>query len=607
MIQRSLTFILTITLAGSLQAQEQKSVLQLAEEAYAREEYAVAGALYQRIARNKKDRTPLPLMMKMAHSHRETGRFSEAASFYRQIIARPNHPAAAYFAYGEVLRQLEQYDSARQQYALFNTNNTDSVQLKNIALQGCDSAALWKQTPAPLQLQPLKELNTPGSDLVNGRVSRGLLLMSNGYRNLVLSGLSEANPSTDKRTQQPFYKAYTYRQNTQGNPVMHLEELLPGVMGKFDYHIGPACLSNAEDTLYATINIQGKSVPLTSRKGAVNGKRQLQIWQSVKTDGRWSQPVLLPGINMAGYSSSHALLNREGNVLYFVSDRPGGQGQSDLWYCEKQADGTWGTPVNCGSINTIAAESFPTMNEEGVLYFSSKGLPGFGGYDIFRAKGEKASWQTPENIKAPLNSGADDIGFIADNNGRQGYIASNKQGGAGSDDIYYFTDVDFFNRLNGIQPPAVNTGHNIHPPATQNPNTSTSQPNIAKQHGAEEEADKQTLEQLKFLYDYNSARLLPESQAILDQVASVMQQHPEWKIMIISYADSRGSDAYNNNLSAKRCLSAINYLAGKGISEKRLYYVNKGELDPVNRCADGVPCSEEEYRPNRRSELRVMW
>lgn len=587
-----------MTLAGSLYAQEQKSVLQLAEEAYAREEYAVAGALYKRQARSKGDKTPVALLMKLAHSYREIGYFNEAAGFYQQIIARADRPSAAYFAYGETLRQLEQYDAARQQYALFNTTNADSLKLKEIALRGCDSAAVWK--PLPLQLQPVKALNTSGSDLVSGIIGQDMLLMSTGHR------ASGPNPDKDKRTQRPYYKAYAYRQNTQGNPVMYLEELVPEQLDKYDYHVGPVCMSDGEDTLYATVNIQGKHVPVTG-KGPVNGVRQLQIYQSIKTDGKWGKMTLLPGINVAGHSSSHAVLNRGGNILYFVSDRPGGFGQTDLWYCEKQADGSWGTPVNCGEkINTIAAETFPTVNEGGILYFSSKGYAGLGGYDIYRVKGEKTNWETPENMKAPFNSGADDIGLVLKDNGYEGYLASNKQGGTGSDDIYYFMDRDYYNRVNHIVvPPTSVIDRGTKPPAI--PSTGTTGKTGTRQLTAEEEADKRLLEQLKFLYDYNSARLLAESRQILDQAAEVLKRRPDWKVVVASFADSRGTDQYNTDLSALRCFSVIAYLADKGIDPKRLYYANKGELEPVNRCKDGVPCSEEEYRQNRRSELRVRF
>lgn len=596
-------------LAGSLQAQEQKTIAQLAEEAYAREEYAVAGALYKLQVRSKGNKTPVALLMKMARSYQEIGLFKEAADAYRQVIAKPGHPASAYFAYGETLRQLEQYDSARQQYALFTTTHADSLKLKAVALEGCDSAAVWKAQAANVQLTSLKELNTPESDLVTGVINQGLLLMSNGYRTLVLGGNTEADPDQDKRTQQPYYKSYVYQQYASGNATMYLEEIAPKLLGKYDYHIGPLCLNSTEDTLYATINIQGKKAIPTTRKGPLNGVRRLQIWQSVKKDGKWSEPVLLPGINVANYSSSHAVLSADGSTLYFVSDRPGGLGQTDLWYSEKQPDGNWGTPVNCGEkINTVASETFPTVNEEGILYFSSKGYPGLGGYDIYRAKGAKASWDRPENMKMPFNSGADDIGLILKRNGYEGYLASNKPGGMGRDDIYSFSDRDYHNRVNHIVPPAV-TDRTTPLPGQQVPSATGpgQRPVPAKQRTAEEEEDKRQLEQLKFLYDYNSAVLLAESRQLLDKAAEVLRRHPDWRIVIASFADSRGADGYNIDLSAMRCFAVIDYLMNKGIDPKRLYYTNKGEQEPVNRCKDGVPCTEEEYKQNRRSELKVKW
>jgi outer membrane protein OmpA-like peptidoglycan-associated protein len=589
------------SIAFNLYSQEQKSLSQLANEAYARQEYAEAGALYNRIARSKGNKMPVDQLMKMARSYQEIGYFREASDIYQQIISRGDRPASAYFAYGEALRQLEQYDAAKQQYALFTTTNGDSLTLKDIALRGCDSAMVWSKQGVPVQLKPVKELNTYGSDLVSGVVQKGLLLMSNGYRSMALNGGSQSNPPIDKRTEQPYYKAYVYQQYSGGNSDMFLEELAPALLGKYNYHIGPVCLNSTEDTLYATINLQGRGVTVNGR-GPVNGVRELQIYQSVKKNGKWETPVLIPGINVAGYSSSHAVLSTGGDVLYFVSDRPGGQGQTDLWYSEKQADGSWGAPVNCGSqVNTVAAETFPTVNEEGILYFSSRGFPGMGGYDIYRVKGGKSAWETPENMKVPFNSGADDIGLILKRNGYEGYLASNKQGGIGKDDIYYFSDPDYFNRIDRNGNPPVETGHTIPPVASEQPGL------VKKKHTAEEETDKQQLEELQFLYDYNSASLLTASRRILDQVAAVLKRHPDWKIVIASFTDNRGSDQYNTDLSALRCYAVIDYLVNKGIDPKRLYYSNKGEGNPVNGCKDGVPCREEEYKQNRRSELKIKW
>lgn len=582
-----------------LYGQEQKSVLQLANEAYARQEYAVAGPLYDRLARREKGKLPVDQWMRLARSYQETGQFREAAGAYQQIIACPGRPASAYFAYGETLRQLEQYKVAREQYLLFSTTNADSIQMKEMALQSCDSAIVWRQQQGSITLKPLNELNTPGSDLVSGEVNQGLLLMSTGYRTLELNGRVEPHPGTDKRTGNPFYKAYVYKQYSADNTNRYLEELLPNLLGDYNYHIGPVSFNKTEDTLYATVNVQGKGATTVHNKSAANGVRQLKIYQSVKMNGKWSRLALLPGINIPNCSSSHAVLNKTGNILYFVSDRPGGLGQTDLWYCEKQPDGAWGIPVNCGDkINTVEAETFPTVNEEGILYFSSKGHIGFGGYDIYRAKGEKNGWETPENMKLPFNSGGDDISLVLENDGYEGYLSSNKAGGQGGDDIYYFVDPSFFNQICYVKKQTkTDSGYAVTPMAS------------SLAHTAEEEADRQQLEQLQFYYDYNSAILLKESREILNMVAAALKRHPNWKIMVISYADCRGSDQYNTDLSALRCFAVTGYLVDKGIHPGRLYYSNRGKKNPVNgcNCENGVSCKEAEYKQNRRSELSIRW
>ncbi len=610
---------------GSMQlmAQEQKSELRLAEEAYARQEYALAGNLYGRVIKGKPARAPIGLLLKLAHCRRETGYFGEAANWYAAAVQRPDCPATAYFAYGEVLRNLEAYDSAKAQFARFNTAQADSVALKAAALKGCDSAIVWQQQKMTLNnLGVLRELNTPYSEWISGAVKKGLLLVSNGYRKMVLNDGAEANPATDKRTFQPYYKAYVYQQYSQGNSTMYLEEMLPGVMGKFRYHIGPSCFNRAEDTLYVTVNEQQRP-ELVRRKGPVQGRRRLMLYYSVKKDNVWSPLEILPGLNMDGFSTSHPALSADGGVLYFVSDRPGGYGQADIWYSEKQADSTWGKPVNCGArLNTVAAETFPTVNEDGALYFSSQGHPGMGGYDIFRATGSRDNWETLVNLKSPFNTGADDMGLILKPNGYEGYFSSNRPGGQGSDDVYHFMDAAYFTGghpgdggTTGGQPgKGTGTGTGTTGPdlAGGKPGTTGTTGTTGTKGGkktptAEELELIKELEKLRFLYDFNSVTLLPESKKVLDYVTGVLKQHPDWKLMVLSYADSRGSDGYNINLSALRCFAVIDYLGGKGIDVKRLYYMNLGEQFLVNPCKDGMPCTEEQQRQNRRSELKVIY
>lgn len=610
----------------SLAAQEQKSVLQMAEEAYGRQEYATAAALYERLAQQQGKRVKTANLMKLAACYRETGLFDNAGSWYARITTLPDCPPEAWFALGEVLRNKEQYTEAKQQYAHFTSPKADSMEMKALALRACDSALVWKQQPADVSLHPVKELNTEHSEIISGVVKDGLLLISNGYRSMQMNGKMEKHPAADRRTLQPYYKPYIFKQYSVGDSNVLLEELFPQLLGGYRYHIGPVCMSRGEDTLYVTINEQDKVLP-NSQRGPVSGVRRLNIYQSVKQNGKWTTPVMLANINTTGYSSSYPVLAEQGSIMYFVSDRPEGQGQSDIWYSEQQPDGSWGVPVNCGPVlNTVAAEAFPTINEEGVLYFSSKGHPGMGGYDVFRAIGSRAEWQSPDNMKMPFNTGGDDIGLILKRNAYEGFLSSNRQGGTGADDIYGFKDAHFFERLRPVSlgdgkngdgnGAGGNNGNNGNNGGSGNnggnsgngPGGNTTSENTGKrQLTPEEEKDKAELEKLQFFYNFNSTELLTESRRMLDYVAGVMLRHPDWKLVVVSYTDSRGTDGYNKDLSTMRCYSVINYLDDKGISPKRVYYRNMTRDGISNGCLDGVPCNEAQHQQNRRSELKIIF
>jgi outer membrane protein OmpA-like peptidoglycan-associated protein/tetratricopeptide (TPR) repeat protein len=597
--------------SAALFAQEQKSVLRMADEAYSRQEYATAADLYEKLVQSKGKKVKTTQLINLAVCYRETGQFNKAGSWYEKITALPDCPAAVWFDYGEVLRNQELYQEAKLQYGRFNTSVEDSVALKALMLRSCDSAIVWKEKPAVITLTGVDALNTDHSEVISGVVKDGLLLVANGYRKMMLNGKVEKHPDNDKRIQQPYYKPYLFKQYSTGDSNIYLEELFPQLLGDYRYHVGPVCLNKAEDTLYVTINEQEKVIP-GGQKGVINGIRRLYIYQAVKQDGKWGKPVKLPVVNQEGYSSSYPVLAAHSSLLYFVSDRPGGYGHTDIWYSEKQEDGSWGAPVNCGPvINTIAAEGFPTVNEEGALYFSSKGHVGMGGYDIYRAKGNRSQWSEPVNLKSPFNTGGDDIGLILKHNGYEGFLSSNRSGGHGSDDIYSFRDAHYFERLTDRELPVGFVPGNT---------SGSGQTSVGKEDGLdknkvvakreltpEEQKDKHAIEQLQFLYNYNSVELLTESRRILDYVVSILNKHPEWKLLVVSYTDSRGTDIYNRDLSSLRCYAVINYLDDRGFSATRVYYRNMGEDAIKNGCKDGVPCNELQHQQNRRSELKVIF
>ena len=138
---------------------------------------------------------------------------------------------------------------------------------------------------------------------------------------------------------------------------------------------------------------------------------------------------------------SQPSINCEGKSLYFVSNRPGGFGGTDIWVSHLQEDGEWTEAINLGSkINTPMDEESPFIADDNVtLFFASNGHPGFGDSDIFYTRNsENGHWSDPENLGKPVNSPEREISFFMNARGDKGYIASQRSGGFGGFDIYEF-------------------------------------------------------------------------------------------------------------------------------------------------------------------------
>lgn len=171
-----------------------------------------------------------------------------------------------------------------------------------------------------------------------------------------------------------------------------------------------------------------------------HGATTLKIYRASLIDGKWGDIVDLP-FNMDDFMTAHPALSSDEKTLYFMSNRPGTLGQSDIYKVSILEDGTFGKPENLGSmINTEGKESFPFISNENELYFASDGRPGFGGLDIYVSEiGENGSYAEPENMGSEINSPQHDFSVVVDSKTKIGFFASNRPGGMGNDDIYSFT------------------------------------------------------------------------------------------------------------------------------------------------------------------------
>ena len=165
------------------------------------------------------------------------------------------------------------------------------------------------------------------------------------------------------------------------------------------------------------------------------------IYLSKKKGLAWSEPQSLGDkINLAKFSEQSCSITADGKTLYFSSNRPGGYGGLDIWKSQL-IKGKWSEPLNMGpKINTKEDEDSPFIHPDGVtLYYSTKGKTTMGGYDIVKTSLEKGGWSEPENMGYPINSVQNDIYFVLSADGKHGYYASYKEGGFGKHDIYTIT------------------------------------------------------------------------------------------------------------------------------------------------------------------------
>ncbi len=178
----------------------------------------------------------------------------------------------------------------------------------------------------------------------------------------------------------------------------------------------------------------------------------LKIYRASKQlDGLWGAVEELP-FNLDQYNTAHPALTPDEQWLYFVSDRQGTIGQSDLFRVSVYESGRFGSVENLGSqINTAGRETFPFISSDYMLYYSSDGHPGFGGLDLFKAKiNRDGTMGVPTNLGPDINTAFDDFGMYIDTATKKGFVSSNSEEGQGGDDIYLFVETPCYQALDGL-------------------------------------------------------------------------------------------------------------------------------------------------------------
>lgn len=356
----------------------------------------------------------------IAESYRQSNRLFESAPYYEKAMLNgmENDSIQLYYAFS--LKSRGEYDKARAELDAF-LKTADSEYFTARANEEFDNMNYLEELKSKenfFRVKNLDALNTPAAEYSPVYNDGELFFTSSRGNNKIY--LATGTPFTN------IYKAQTQGAKVDPKTVESLSELINS--------------SNANEGS-VTFSPDGKTMVFAKgNSGKRKGTADVNLFMSILRNGTWTEPRMLT-INNSGYWDSSPAFSRDGKTLYFASNRPGGYGGVDLYSAKRNARGRFFKVKNLGpEINTTGNDMFPYISDDGHLYFSSDGHPGFGGLDLLIARRQNGV-TTIENLGVPINSNADDFGiflFKAD----RGFFTSNRDGGKGDDDIYTFINED---------------------------------------------------------------------------------------------------------------------------------------------------------------------
>lgn len=587
----------------------------------------------------------LEIAQKLADCYRFINDSEGSEKAYATVLAFPDADVINYKYYADALKLNGKFEEAKKNYMLYGEKLPEKLDEATSLANSADVARMWAENPDPsVRIENVATLNSENSDFSPVFYKDDLVFTSDRW--FVKSTENKKKEVVYGWTGNPYLKLYQATKFNDGFTVAVMPEL------NQEFHTGLAVFTDNADTVYFTVTESKK------RKNKENLTfLKKKIYVAYKKGLNWSdpKPILLSNDK---YSIQHPALSPNGDILYFASDMPGGFGGMDIYASQKQADGSWGTPVNCGpNINGPEPDVFPVVRKDGTFYFSSKGHVGMGGLDIFTAKGSYDKFGMVENLKAPINSSYDDFGIIFTDD-LNGYLSSNRKGGMGLDDIYAFkidspqekpllfavegevidkstgaslsnVEVILFNKKTNQQLRTVSdmqgkflfnlspemeyiiTGNQDQYYSKQEGNISTvalTESTIfnVKFELERSKDDTYMVKLQNIYYNFDKWNIRPDAAIELNKVASFVLNMPNISIELRSHTDSRGKAVYNKWLSQKRAQSAVNYLVEKGVGSSRLSAVGLGETELLNRCRDGVKCPLKDHQLNRRTEFKVV-
>ncbi len=406
--------LMVISQVSHAQTPLKKDVIASAEKYFADKNYYAALKQYNDALGY--DSTDVNLVFKAAESARMFNSYARAAEKYSYLIDSlkdDTYPLAIFYL-ANMKQRLGKYDDARNYYNIYLTEygGLDTIFTARAKKEIASVEYATKQTLAKKKNVKFEKLgtdiNTPASEVAGNLFKDEFYYSSMNYKETVVE---------------------------KGEPARNISKLLkkskdstitvlPGYMNKRQNLISNASFNTDGTVMYYTIcnYINGSDIRCDMYKSNVDSL------------GNFSNEVKLPGpINMEGFTATHPHVTKDKatgkEILYFVSDRPGGQGNMDIWYSLLDPKFGFSEPKNVQEVNTSQDEITPFYQDSSdFLFFSSDGMIGLGGHDIYKSPKTNDSFGLPVNAGMPLNSSYNDIYYFEKEDGTEAYMSSNREG-----------------------------------------------------------------------------------------------------------------------------------------------------------------------------------
>ena len=578
----------------------------------------------------------------LAESLRKSNRLWQAEKFYRDAIKNGINDEIAYYYLVLSLKANNNYEQADSLIINYLKKGEDESVISLLRKEAIYINNL-KNYPdtSYYRVKNLKAINTKFAEYSPSFSNEKLYFVSNRQSEKIYSGTG--TPFTD------LYEIKSRGANVDINSLKKLEDNIN------QEKVNEGSITFSEDGTYM-IFAKGND-------GKSSGRNNVDLYWSRFRRGGWTNPRLL-NVNTSRSWDSTPFLSKDGKTLYFASNRAKGYGGTDIYKANVNRRGRWINIQNMGpEINTSGNELFPSVTEDGRLYFSSDSHEGFGGLDIFVAS-RRGGKITIVNPGKPLNSRGDDFG-VNPYNPTRGFFTSNREGGAGDDDIYTFVNDD----------PNLKIVNYTLKGTTLTPKSDTKELNVLGNStvklldregqvieetftdsdgnfkfivysdeeyiliGEKEnyfstrgefstigkELDKSKLKEFitnveyeknlildriivnksivldNIYYDLDKSDIREDAAVELDKLIVILRDNPNISIELSSHTDDRASVDYNQNLSQRRAESAVSYILSKGIDDNRITARGYGESQLIILNAE----TEDEHQINRRTEFKV--